>query len=186
MRAAPTIRATPPPTVSRMKARTMPAIRAKARRSSCSGVFNVAAAAPVGRRSFRQYGSSPSPDRAARRSQVGILPACDPGKRILQQALQRRVPVASVVRADLFRVDTSRPGIEIVQPPDGADVQDVSRRLPVAEHDGRLASLAAREAELPGGFPLWVAINADIVPSGESLGWEGDLTERLQHFVVNR
>src|SRR5207245_4588232 len=120
---------------------------------------------PLGGEALGSMGLRPVPIGAARRSQVGILPACDPGKRILQQALQRRVPVASVVRADLFRVDTSRPGIEIVQPPDGADVQDVSGRLPEGARDGRLASLAAREAELPGGFPLWVAINADIVPS---------------------
>jgi hypothetical protein len=141
---------------------------------------------PLGGEALSSMGLRPVPIGPARWAQVGIPPACDPRKRILQQALQRTVPVAPVVRADLFRVDASRPSIEIVQPPDGADIQNVSGGLPVAEHDGRLASLAAREAELPGGFPLWVAINADIVPSGESLDWEGDLAERLQHFVVNR
>ncbi len=130
-------------------------------------------------------GPRPVPVRAARRSQVGIGPAPDPGEGIFQQALQPRVPVAPVVRAHFFRADAPRPGGEIVQPPDGTDIQDVSGGLSVAEHDGRLAALATREAELPGGLPLWVAINADVVPSDEGLHREGDLAERLQHFVVD-
>src|ERR1700682_5589153 len=102
------------------------------------------------------------------RTQIGQGPAvdgCQPRPEQLNQGLRRCTPV---VDPDLFRPQPARPCRAVIEPPGGTDVEDMSRALPVANGEERLATEPAGKAKLPAGLPPAAAVDSQVLVGGQT------------------
>src|SRR5207248_6172941 len=92
--------------------------------------------------------AAPAEVGPAGRAEVVLSPAVDQAQAGIQLLAQDQVVGAAVPGGDLLGAEPAAARIEVVDPPDSAEVEDVSGPLPQAQDQGRLTAQLPREAQL--------------------------------------
>ncbi len=121
-----------------------------------------------------------------RRPEIGVGPAIDAGEAGMKKVAERLRGGPAIVDPDLVGAEAPGPADRIVDPPDGADVEDMTRALTVADRQGRLAPVNASEPQLPGGLAATIALDSQVVVSRKRLHRRRDGSKGVDDFVGNR
>src|SRR5438094_3342618 len=84
-----------------------------------------------------------------------------------------------VVDPDLLRSQAARPALTVIDPPGDAHIEHMAGLLSVADGDDSLSARAPGEAELPGRLSPAVALDEEIMLSGEVFQRRGHRPERV-------